>query len=635
MRETFVDPSITPEVITTLDLVEDVRLSPDGSKVAFVCRKRNRSDDGYEETLLLFDCDCEQLIPLTASAVRPSEPRWSHNGQWLAYFTEHKKQKNIWIRKENGENVLLLHVPKSAEQLEWSVDGQWISCIVEVEPSSEREDSPIIVARESRKRKQLWLIAVETGKVHVLVDDVYLKKYAWAPNSREIVGVIEQDDEEVLVIYSLEKTPILFAKVHDSTITVAWSPDGKTIAWCGREHAPNSGQIMVFRTDSNGLQTPQTLLPHFPGSIKWLDFLPDGRIIFAALKSFRVGIFCVAIDGTDLRELFSPERTKPGSLGSGSFSQFHVSISRDGNRFATTRSGPKEPSNVVLGEWGKPLRQLTHLNPQANDWSLAEAEEVTWEAKDGLKIEGLLIKPPHFTSSQSYPLIVELHGGPRRSWWDTCYLVQSWAGLLANQGYLVLLPNPRGSSGRGAYFVRANQSDLGGSDFDDVMQGIDNLIALGMVNPQRLGICGWSYGGYLTAWGITQTSRFRAAVMGAAMVNWMSWEGQTSMFGIWPTIHWRDRLIAYHDPQTLMERSPIYHVKKVVTPTLIVHGTHDQKVPFMQAEEFYRALKALGQQVSYVKYVGEGHGIVRKSNQIDLMKRVIQWFHQHLSATHS
>lgn len=629
MSETIVRPTITPEMITALDTVKDVRLSPDGRQVAYIHQKGEQPFGCSGDTLLLFHCDSEKLIHLTSSMMRPSEPRWSHRCFTLAYFLDCDKEKSIWLHSKDGETRFFLSVPTSARQLEWSPDGRWLSFLVDLPRSSDGEDKTILVADEQRTSRQLWIVDVETGKKQLMAEERF-RMYAWAPNSRKIVGVVDVDGEEALKILTFDQQTSLLTKVHDTTISVAWSPDGKTIAWCGREHTPGSGQMMVIPVVSACRQSPQTIIPHFPGSIKWLDFLPNGRIVFAALNRFRVGLYSVAIDGTDLKECFSPDETSPGSLGSGSFSQFHVSFSADGTRFATTRSGPKEPANVVLGEWGKPLRQLTHYNPQVKEWMLGETEEISWTAHDGLRIDGILIKPPQFSPHQKYPLIVELHGGPRRSWWDTCYLVQSWAGLLAQQGYLVLLPNPRGSSGRGADFVRANQADLGGKDWTDVMAGVDHLIAKGIVDPLRLGIGGWSYGGYLTAWGITQTERFRAAVMGAAMVNWISWEGQTQMVGIWPATHWRDRLIPYHDPQRLMERSPIYYAKNVVTPTLILHGTHDQKVPCMQAEEFYRALKALGQKVCYVKYVGEGHGIQKRSHRIDLLKRIVQWFQRYL-----
>ena len=632
VKETIVRQSITPEMITALDMVEDVRLSPDGKQVAFIYRRGEEPNGGFSNaSLMLFHCDSEKLIQLTSSLMRPSEPRWSHRCFTLAYFLEHQAEKSIWIRREDGENRFFMSVPKRATQLAWSPDGRWLSFLVDVPCSSGGDDATIIVVHEQQTIRQLWIVEVETGKAQIIAEDRF-RLYTWAPNSQQIIGVVKENGEELLSMVTLDQKTWVLTKVHDATISIAWSPDGKTIVWCGREHTPGSGQMLVIPVASTHRQSPQTILSDFPGSIKWLDFLPDGRIVFAALKRFRVGLYSVAVDGAGLKELFSPADASPGSLGSGSFSHFHVSLSADGTRFATTRSGPKEPANVVVGDWGKPLRQLTHYNPQMEEWLLGETEEVSWTASDGLTIEGLLIKPPHFSSQQKYPLIVELHGGPRRSWWDTCYLVQSWAGWLAQQGYLVFLPNPRGSSGRGADFVRANQADLGGKDWADVMAGVDHLIAKGIADPLRLGICGWSYGGYLTAWGITQTARFRAAVMGAAMVNWISWEGQTCMFGIWPTTHWRDRLVAYHQPQQLMERSPIYYVKNVVTPTLIVHGTRDQKVPCTQAEEFYRALKALGKKVTYVKYVGEGHGIQKRSHQIDLRKRMVQWFQRHLSS---
>ncbi|WP_169864758.1 S9 family peptidase [Sutcliffiella halmapala] len=619
------------EEAVKLEEVQDVQLSPDGSQVAFVTSRVSQRAGHASKHVWIANRNGGAPCKIETSFSLIQEPRWSPDGMCLALLVKEKDCKIAFVNKD-GEQLSTLKVPTGANNIEWSPDGRFISFLC---CDSKLENDTFVVTSQRKRSTHLYVVDRETNVIHQLSKgNKQITRYAWSPDGKQVVtssvsenGTNAKQDLTTYHVHNGEEH--FLGKSHDMTIKLAWSPCGNYIAWCGREHEPGSGQLVIFSVQEKR-HLPRTICADFPGSVKWIDFLPDGRLIFAALSNFRVGIYTTTLSGTEIEVLLDPNDTKQGSLGSGSFTTFNVSLSADGSQFATSCSGPKEPGNVVVGELGKSIKRITAFNLHVQDMELGATEEISWEAEDGLTMYGLLIKPVDYRPGKSYPTVVEIHGGPRRSWWDTCYLTNSWAQLLASQGYMVFLPNPRGSSGRGAKFVQANNGDLGGKDFSDIMSGVDEIIAKGYADPDRLGVAGWSYGGYLTSWAITQTNRFKAAVIGAAIVNWISWNGQSSMAPYWSSVHWREPLIAYQNAEKLIQRSPIHFIEKVQTPTLIFHGDKDGKIPSTQADEFYQGLKALGTPVEYLKYPGEGHGIHQEHHQIDQLERIVKWFTQYL-----
>jgi dipeptidyl aminopeptidase/acylaminoacyl peptidase len=272
--------------------------------------------------------------------------------------------------------------------------------------------------------------------------------------------------------------------------------------------------------------------------------------------------------------------------------------------------------------------RLTNLNPQLDTFALSEMEEVEWQGSDGMPLRGWLLLPPGLAGDAPLPLVVNVHGGPSWQWGNWFHGTwHDWAQALTARGFAVLLPNPRGSTGGGERFESANRSDLGGLDFEDVMLGIDLLIERGVADPERLGIGGWSYGGFLTAWAVTQTDRFKAAVAGAAVTNWPSKVGTTD---IRPYNEANFPGPLHETPDALWERSPVRYLKAVNTPTLIVHGEADPRVPVGQGYEFYLGLKAVGVPTELVTYPRQAHAFHERAFQLDLLKRTCDWFEKYL-----
>jgi dipeptidyl aminopeptidase/acylaminoacyl peptidase len=270
------------------------------------------------------------------------------------------------------------------------------------------------------------------------------------------------------------------------------------------------------------------------------------------------------------------------------------------------------------------FRKLTTTNPQVNEFALGETEVVTWKSSDGVGVEGVLLKPVGFQAGKKYPLLVVAHGGPSGAYLNNSRIGgleggQVWAG----KGWAVFYPNPRGSTNYGEKFLQQNVNDWGGGDFKDIMTGVDALVARGIADPDKLAHIGWSYGGYMTAWVITQTTRFKAAMVGAGLTNMWSMYGTNDIPGV---------LISYFggipNEKTLplyLDRSAMSHVDKVTTPTLILHGASDERVPTGQALELYRALKDRGKTTELVFYPREPHGFSEYYHQRDRMQRIYDW----------
>jgi len=241
----------------------------------------------------------------------------------------------------------------------------------------------------------------------------------------------------------------------------------------------------------------------------------------------------------------------------------------------------------------------------------------------------MLVYPVDHRPGQRVPLVVEIHGGPSWQWEEGTMLSwHDWAQMLASRGYATLAPNPRGSTGYGSAFQRLLQDDVGGGEAQDLMTGAVAMVERGVADPDRLGIGGWSWGGYLTAWTITQTTMFRAAVMGAGLANVVSDHGQNDI----PSMNdWIFPGHPYDHPDHYWERSPIRHIDRVTTPTLILHGAEDDRVHPAQAMEYHRALKTRGVPVESVRYPREGHGIEERRHQIDLMRRIVAWYDRWLT----
>ena len=293
---------------------------------------------------------------------------------------------------------------------------------------------------------------------------------------------------------------------------------------------------------------------------------------------------------------------------------------------ALIRQSFHEPPEIWAGPAGQ-WRRVTHANKDAHS-DCGEVKSLHWKS-DEFEIQGWLLCPRDVDPARRYPLIVQVHGGPSSATTPRWLAADSLVGSLSQRGYYVLMPNPRGSFGQGERFTRANVKDFGHGDLRDILKGVDEVLRTQPVDPNRVGITGWSYGGYMTMWTVTQTGRFGAAVAGAGVCNWQSYYGQNGI-DQWMIPFFGSSV--YDDPAVYARSSPITFIKQVKTPTLILVGERDVECPLPQSHEFHHALKALGVTTQMVVYPGEGHMISKAEHRRDLLERTVNWFDRYLGA---
>jgi dipeptidyl aminopeptidase/acylaminoacyl peptidase len=397
------------------------------------------------------------------------------------------------------------------------------------------------------------------------------------------------------------------------------SPDGSDIAWAGATSLNDPIAQSLFTT-SLGAPAPTNLTDGFEGSVASLQWLDDGTL--AMLAQVGTGTELFRVDAA------SGERTEIPTEGK-IFQSFDAHPTS--NRYVAVGHTPEHPSELFAGTLdGGELTRVTFHNPELDDVRLARQETISWSGADDWQISGVLTYPVDYVEGQRYPLILQVHGGPEGvsldGWTSSAtYPVQ----ILAASGFMVLEPNYRGSAGRGVAFSKADHDDLGGKEYQDVLAGIDALIERGLVDGDRVGTGGWSYGGYFSAWAATRHSeRFRAAVVAAGLTNWVSFTGTTDIPNEMSLVHWNQWW--WENPELHWQRSPLAWIDNAQTATLIVHGTADERVNPEQSLELYTALRLRGVPSELVLYPREPHGLLERAHQIDFAERVVRWFETYL-----
>jgi dipeptidyl aminopeptidase/acylaminoacyl peptidase len=402
-----------------------------------------------------------------------------------------------------------------------------------------------------------------------------------------------------------------------------WSPDGKSIAFIEglmSDEGFHGGDLVTMSADGRNVGNRTSSRKSSVNSFFWLA--PD-RILLIEYVGGGSAISDFDVTNNSAHTVWQgPE----GIHAFGNFPNF--ALSKDGKIAAAVRSTYNSPPELFagpLGDW----RQLTDNNATLHaNWG--KAESIEW-SNEGVNIQGWLVPPAKIDSGKKYPMVVLIHGGPSSlttsEWPASAGMSRAIVAALSTRGYYVLLPNPRGSYGRGEDFTRANMKDFGGGDLRDDLAGVDAAIKKYPIDPNRLGVTGWSYGGFMTMWTVTQTDRFHAAVAGAGIANWQSYYGQ-NLIGQWMIPFFGASV--YDDPEVYEKSSPIRFIKNVKTPTLVVVGERDAECPAAQSYEFWHALKALGVPTKLVIYAGEGHMFMDPKHQVDRLEQTVTWFNEYL-----
>lgn len=357
----------------------------------------------------------------------------------------------------------------------------------------------------------------------------------------------------------------------------------------------------------------------FAGTIAEMEWLPDSS-----------GVLAEAIEAAHTLVLKVDARSgEPQTVPNLTTASGDISVSADGRRFTFIGQTAVQPDEVWTYSDGHSV-PLTDTNPQVKDWKFGTEREVSWKnSHDGQTIHGVVDLPPGYTSGTKYKTIVHVHGGPEEAWtigWHGDWY--NYAAMLASHGYVVLLPDPRGSEGQGPVFTEADYQDWGGGDFQDIMDGVNYLVDQGIADPDKLAIGGWSFGGFMTSWAVTHTDRFKAGMVGAGVTDLFSMATTTDISPSFEQSYFGD---LQSNRAVYDAHSPVRFVEQCHTPVLVLHGEADPRVPISQGEEFFNGLRFLGRKVDMVRYPREPHIFTEREHQIDSLTRILDWYEAHLS----
>jgi dipeptidyl aminopeptidase/acylaminoacyl peptidase len=456
-------------------------------------------------------------------------------------------------------------------------------------------------------------------------------EYDWSPDGKRFAALAAPGPGDnnwwtaklYLVSINAGEMESAYTPPKDRQLAVPrWSPDGKQIAFIGglmSDEGFTGGDIFVVKSEGG---EPRDITPATKASPSGFVWQGPHKLLVTESVDGGSAISTLDVASGETETLW---KGGEGIHYAGNFPNF--SVAADARTSAVVRSSWEHAPEIWAGPVGN-WQQLTHANAsQVPHWG--KAESVLWE-NDGFRMQGWLVYPENFDPGRRYPMVVEIHGGPagvRTASWPTARFDMS---VMAGLGYFIFFPNPRGSYGEGEAFTRANIKDFGHGDLRDVLTGIDAVAKKVPIDNDRIGLTGWSYGGFMTMWAVTQTNRFRAAVAGAGIANWKSYYGENSI-DQWMIPYFGASV--YDDPAAYAKSSPIDFIKQVKTPTLVVVGERDGECPAPQSFEFWHALKTVGVPTQLVVYAGEGHAFHDPKDRLDVLRRTLAWFDQYLGSS--
>ena len=667
----------TPELALKVKTISNVAVSPDGQQVAFQVATAFTEGERSEWVSQIFvaNADGSRAFQLTRGEKSSSQPVWSPDGRWVGFISARSGKANVWRAPVfGGEAEQLTDEKGGVSDFRWSPDGSSIAFAMtdpatEAEEKAQKEKNDAIVVDENPKQARLYVAPVEpdsTGKRSarkLTTGDYSVNEFDWSPDGKTIVfshtPTTKADDwtrSDVSAVDVASGKEQSLAATRAAETSPRYSPDGKWIALTIGDDPPTWGfTARVYLLPPAG-GDPKPLAESFDRQPTIVGWAPDGKRVLIEETQRTVGRLSalpvdggpevdlslpgVMVSGASINRIATVPAPPPEAPGAPAAAGPPPARGAQGRRAAFVEGGPVQRVKAMIGYVSqatdrapevyltpagsfKPV-QVSHVQ-ELPAYPIGKTEVVTWQSTDGKSIEGLLTYPVGYQPGTRVPLLVIVHGGPTGVF-DQSFIASRGAypiAAFASEGYAVLRCNVRGSSGYGHDFRYANYGDWGGGDYQDIMSGVDAMIQRGIADADRLGVMGWSYGGYMTSWIVTQTKRFKAASVGAGVTNLMSFTGTTDIPGFLPDYFGGEYWDVFEKWRT---HSAMFNVKGVTTPTLIQHGGADQRVPTSQGYEFYNALKRQGVTVKMVVYPRQPHGLQEPKLQLDAMKRNLDWF---------
>jgi len=625
----------TPEISIKIKQISDLNFS-NNNKIAMVVREAltDGEKSEYLSQIWLSHTDFSEPIQFTYHEKSSTHPRFSPDGKFLAFISDRVEKPQIWVIRTNGGEAWQFTFEKQGVgSFKWSPNGSKIAFLMknpktEKEEKDEKEKRDVILVDKNFKYSHLYLKSfttnIDTTNGDRITKGEYdITSFSWNPNGKNIV-----------FSQSLEPTfnsrfvsgDISIVNVNSETVRklVSWggndtspifTPNGKTIIFTsdGEKNEP-IGFRDIYKISSNG-GIPYKIAETPNRSASIIACSSNSNYLYVSdANRTKSEIYKIGLNNKEIKPILNLK----GRISSSK-------ISNNSEMIVLVKQELNKPSEVYLSELSKiSPKKISNFNSSLKFPKLANTKLITWISKDGLEIEGLLTYPTKYNKRKKYPLALIIHGGPAG------VFSQSFTGnpgiynieYFASNGYAVLRPNPRGSTGYGKDFRFANFKDWGFGDYEDIMSGVDKAIDMGIADPQRLAVMGWSYGGYMTSFVVTRTERFKAASMGAGLPNLISMTTTTDI---------PDYLVAHmggefwEDYETYEKHSAIYRINNVKTPTQVIHGANDLRVPFTQGQEFYVALKRKGVSTEMVVYPRTPHGPREPKLLMDVSPRIMAW----------
>ena len=632
----------TPEISIQLKTISDLNYSKDGDRLAMVVREAliEGEKSEYLNQIWIAARNGSDLTQYTYNEKSSSHPRFSPSGKHFAFLSERAEKSQIWVMSvTGGEPWQFTYEKQGVGTFSWSPNGSKIAFLMkddktEDEEKNEKEKKDVILVDQNFKYSHIYIknftTEVDTNKSERFTEGNYdINGFNWHPQGTKIVfshrpeptynSGFGSGDISLLELATKEVKSIVNREGVDGG--PSFSPNGRLIAFISNGgQREEIGLSDVFVVDSQGgkpRKLAETPNRHSRGIISWS---PDNKYLYVNdLEKTKAQIYKINVKGNKITPILNVSGLVSSPV-----------ITDDGKYIAFVKQGLDVPAEMFTSELKKiSPKKITDFNSGLKTPSVAKTEILGWKSKDGLEIEGLLTYPANYNNGKKYPLALIIHGGPAGVFTQSytgnpgIYMVQ----YFASNGYAVLRPNPRGSTGYGKDFRYANFKDWGFGDYEDIMSGVDKVVSMGLADVERLGVMGWSYGGYMTSFVVTRTNRFKAASMGAGLPNLISMTSTTDI---------PDYLVAHmggefwDDYETYEKHSAIYRIKNVVTPTQILHGENDLRVPFTQGQEFYVALKRKGVPTEMAVYPRTPHGPREPKLLMDVSPRILRWFDKYI-----
>lgn len=561
---------------------------------------------------------------------------WSPDSKQAAFLSNcaDGKQAQVYVVTASGATPRkLTGFTGFVQHARWSPDGRTIAVLftenaVRVAGAVEATTPDAGVVEEKFYEQRLTLVDAQTGKARQLSPaDTYVYEYNWSPDGKQLAYTAAKGSGDnnwwVAELFRINAATGAVSHILKPATQIAvprWSPDGKTIAFVGgimSDEGSTGGDVYTVAAAGGAAKN---ITPGRKTSPSWLRWSADGKLLMTERVDGGAAVTTLDTATGATETLWKVDETIRADGD-----DLSLSMAADGKTAAVVRNSWSKAPEVWTGRIGE-LQPATTANANAKP-TWGEAKKLHWQ-NGSVPVQGWLLYPKNYDAAKRYPMVVSVHGGPASA------KSPSWPApgfdfaAFSAQGYFVLYPNPRGSYGAGEAFTAANVKDFGHGDLQDILAGVDEVVKTLPVDQKRIGIGGWSYGGYMTMWAVTQTNRFAAAVAGAGIANWQSYYGENSI-DEWMIPYFGASV--YDDPAVYAKSSPITFIKNVKTPTLIVVGDRDGECPAPQSYEFWHALKAQGVITKFIVYPGEGHHFHDPKHIEDLAKQTMQWFQERLN----